>query len=469
MASVSRKKLSDLILDEPIDFVVTALILSKTDPNIFQQKESTEQRGVILFTIRDGKKSITNCKCWASKEKIEEYHRKFNINDVIDIICARVVPIRNNEQEQHFQPTVTLPFQLVLNEGIGFIEEHVGDTKELLSLSRLSIRPLSSVLNLSDISSTNVNFKGHYVDLLVIIALMKPVKEVRAKSGYPLKCLELVVIDKSLPSGMVLTIWNSSWIERSQKNWKQMKTILHLIDARVGYQEFHKTTTLGLSSRSLVFENPVGKEMEVLAEYANNTPSVDLDIFGRSLRDTLPDPSSIKTPMTVRQIYDHAEASTKEESDEFTAVLLATVTKLDLDGYTSVIAKKCQSCGHRMLRDQYICDNEQCQMSFSFNYSGDKFTRFIDINIHFSDHTGTLVESRITGAIADQIFKTTTDEFVRSNDKQKETLKWKFLLERFEVKLLVKKPTPVRQNLYVQVIDMQKLSLKEFSERIAVY
>ncbi|XP_055904904.1 protein hold'em [Eupeodes corollae] len=471
MANIARRKLSELCVEETTDFVVTVLILSKTDPNIFQQRDSPEQRGVILFTIRDSRKCITNCKCWASKEKIEEYHRKFTIYDVIDIICARVVPTRgDNQQEQHFQPTVTLPFQLVLNEGVGFIEEHVGDVKDLLSLCKLSIRPLSTVLNLSDINSTNVNFRGHYVDLLVIIALMKPIKEVRAKSGYPLKCLELVVTDKSLPSGMVMTIWNSSWIERSQKNWKQMKTILHLIDVRVGYSEFHKTTTLGLCSRSVVFEDPLGKEMESLAEYATSAASIDLDIFSGSARESLPDPSSITTLMTVRQIYDHAvKTSPKDDSESFTAVLLATVTKFDLDGFISVIAKKCQSCGQRILRDQFVCDNDQCQMSFSFNYSGDKFVRFIDLNIHLSDHTGTLVESRLSGAIAEQLLKVKTEDFLQCSDTEKAHLKWKFLLERFEVKLLIKKPTPVRQSLFVQVIDMQNMSLKEFSERIVVY
>lgn len=45
--------------------------------------------------------------------------------------------------------------------------------------------------------------------------------------------------------------------------------------------------------------------------------------------------------MTVRQIYDHAvKTSPKDDSESFTAVLLATVTKFDLDGFISVIAKK---------------------------------------------------------------------------------------------------------------------------------
>lgn len=285
MANISRKALNELSI-ESSDIVITAVILSKTDPNVFQLKESTEYRSVSLFTIRDSKRYITNCKCWGSKDKIEDYHRKFNIHDVIDIIYPRVVPIRDNQQE--FQPIVTLPYQLVLNEGIGCIEKHLGDIKDITTLCRLSIRPLSSVLNLADINSTNVNFKGHYVDLLVAVAVMKPVKEVRAKSGYPLKCLELVVIDRSLPSGMVLTIWNSGWIQRSQQYWKPLKTVLHLIDVKVGYSEFHKTTTLGLSSRSLMFENPIGKEMEKVAEYAATAPGIDMDIFARYVRD-LPD------------------------------------------------------------------------------------------------------------------------------------------------------------------------------------
>ena len=44
--------------------------------------------------------------------------------------------------------------------------------------------------------------------------------------------------------------------------------------------------------------------------------------------------------MTIRQIYDTAESDSNNDNDQFTALLYAVVTHLDLDGYSRILSKK---------------------------------------------------------------------------------------------------------------------------------
>lgn len=91
------------------------------------------------------------------------------------------------------------------------------------------------------------------------------------------------------------------------------------------------------------------------------------------------------------------------------------------------------------------------------------------MNVHFSDQTGTLVEARLTDAIAERILGVTCVEYLERNEKELEKLKWSFLLNHFKVKLLIKKPTMLRRKLVIIIIDMKSVDLEELSKNIQVY
>lgn len=127
------------------------------------------------------------------------------------------------------------------------------------------------------------------------------------------------------------------------------------------------------------------------------------------------------------------------------------------------------SCYRLINGDQDVCEFDQCQMSFSFNFTGEKFDYYFNINIQLSDHTGTLIETRLNSTVAERILAINVNDFRNLNDKQKEELKWRFLMEQFKVKLVVKKKTAVRKNLSILVVDMHKITLEEVSKQIVAY
>lgn len=102
-------------------------------------------------------------------------------------------------------------------------------------------------------------------------------------------------------------------------------------------------------------------------------------------------------------------------------------------------------------------------------HSGARFEHFFNINIHLSDQTGTLLETRLSGGVAEHLLGLKADAFPQLPEPKKTQLKWRFLLKYFEVKLLVRKPAAMRKNLAVIVVDMQLISLARLIEKISVF
>lgn len=305
MNNKPKKKTSELILKklndlepETCNALVVALVLTKTEPNIFLTKNDTQYKGVMNFTIRDSKQHLVNCKFWGPREKVEEYNEKIKIGDIVDVISPKVMSIKmdaNDSKQPRYQPLATLPITLVLNDGQGFLEKHnyhdLDNYQAIKHLWRQPHKPLYAVLNLADVKSSfrDTNTQTLHTDFLVVVGLIRPLREIKAsKDGKLRKCLELVVFDQSLPSGMILTVWHQEWIERAQQFWQPMKTILHLIDIKVTYSDFYKGCVLGFTSRSLIYENPVGQECQMLIKFAESVPKTPFELFAQTNSDTLP-------------------------------------------------------------------------------------------------------------------------------------------------------------------------------------
>ncbi|EDW66183.2 protein hold'em [Drosophila virilis] len=474
-------------------FACVALIIAKSEPNVFLDKLSSEQRGVICFTLRDTRLHIANCKCWGSKASVEEYTAMLQIGDIVDIVGAKVMAITppnmpglcEQQQQQRYQPRGTLSCALVVNEGHGYLVKHNGNDASIVQPLRQLIhvphKPLSSALKLADVRCAAPGAEQRpavYVDLLVAVAAVRPVRELKRKLATGvgnatrlLHCLELVVIDISCADGMVFTIWHPDWIRRAQY-WQPRKTLLHLIDVRLSHSQFYGCPVLSLASCTLIYEQPLPQSVEcqALLTFAASTPLQTYDIFAQTDLEQLPAAEHIQTQMSVRQIYARAEGELQDATSEhFTAVLYALVTKFDLDGLAASISKKCKACNRLIPNSRSDCDNESCLLEFSLGHSGAHFEHFFNINIHLSDQTGTLLETRLSGGVAEHLLGLKADAFPQLPEPKKTELKWRFLLKYFEVKLLVRKPAAMRKNLAVSVVDMELISLAKLIEKISVF
>lgn len=296
MAGVVHKKIAELNA-ELKNALITAIVLTKTTPNMFLARDSHEFRGVMSFTLRDSKRHIINCKVWGTKELVTEYNRKFKIYDIIDVITPCIVPTLVYDKSTladnvRFEPLPTVPFLLVLNEGQGRLDNNnhrdMDVFRELHNLRRVPHKPLCSVLKLQDVrcGMQESSVKEQFVDLLVLVAAQRPVKEVRSKrSGEALSCLELIVIDSSYSDGVILTIWQVDWIQRAQQYWEGMHTVLHLIEVKLSYSEFYKSTTLSFTGRTLAYENPIDQEVNALMQFATTVASKPWDSLAYTLNN----------------------------------------------------------------------------------------------------------------------------------------------------------------------------------------
>uniref|UniRef100_A0A1A9VG56 MEIOB-like N-terminal domain-containing protein n=1 Tax=Glossina austeni TaxID=7395 RepID=A0A1A9VG56_GLOAU len=471
------KKLSELHPDIS-NALVIALVVNKTEPNIFTAKNDTQYRGVMNFTIRDSEQHIINCKVWDRQEKVLHYYENVKLGDIVDIICPKITLYQEKKdvKQPSYQPLATLPITLILTEGEGYLEKHsyhdLNSYSKIRQLWRLPHKPLHGVLNLADIKTSNNNIKtqSFFFDFLVMVGSVKPLREFKTPRDNKLKrCLEMVVFDKSSPGGVLLTIWQRDWIERALEFWKPLHTILHLIDFKVSYSDFYKSCTLSLTRRSLIYENPYGQETQALAQFASTMSKTDFEAVNQIQIETLPKPEDVCTIMTVKQIYDRIQGSLIDDKQQFTAVLYAMITKFNLDLPNFLINKRCKSCHRFIPKEKSACDSEKCLLEFSFGHSGDNYETFFNINVRLSDHTGTLIEAALTDSIASRLLGLNTTEFLKLKDEQLDKLKWSFLMDYFEVKVVIRKPSISRKKLMILVLDMRAIELDELSKIITVF
>ncbi|KAH8387561.1 hypothetical protein KR093_007831 [Drosophila rubida] len=463
-------------------FCTVALIIAKSEPYVFCDKLSSEKRGVINFTLRDTRRHIANCKCWGSEESVQEYNAILQLGDVIDVVGAKVMAItlNNSLNEQLYQPRGTLSCALVVNEGHGYLVKHSSEDlvtlQTLRQLAQQSHTAHSAALKLSDVrlmAPGNELRSSAFVDLLVVVAAMRPVRQLKRKQAARngttlLHCLELVVIDASFPAGMLFTTWHPDWIRRAQR-WQPGKTLLHLIDVRVAYSQFHGCAVLSHASCTLIYENPqpLGGDVQALLGFIGQRAVYNFDLLLQDDLENLPKPSEIQTQMTVRQIYTRAEGDMQDAtSGQFTAILYAMASKFDIDGLGTYINKN-KSC-HRLIpnnRDE--CGNEHCQLEFEYN--NERIEKFFNINMQLSDQTGTLIEAHLSGDIATHLLGVNPEAFELLSERKKSELKWRFLLKYFKVKLVVKKATAMRKNLAIFVVDMQLIEMEELIKKMAAF
>ncbi|KAH8338881.1 hypothetical protein KR074_009034 [Drosophila pseudoananassae] len=485
-------------------FNTVALIVSKTTPTYFADKTDGSQRGVLTITVRDGLYHYTNCKCWGPVPWVQDYVHKLEIGKVVLICNAKITAVNQAVDptgEQRYDPKGTLIGDLSINEGYGSIKPYVPHVSEdvghFYALEHMLHRPMKSMVNaikLMDVLSRFVTEnKVHFVDIVVVVAVVRPLRHVRATGTHHtyaqpnvLDCLEVVVSDPSHPEGMLLTIWQEDWIQRGQK-WKPLQTVLHLVDVKVSYSMYHKFPTFSHVSCTLITEDPhpptaeVNKLMEFAAslkfysfeylaipeimcplpyrEYPINDASECLisHILYRAAEN-------ITHVMNVKTIYSRSKGFLQDPSVlSFTAVLRALVSALDLDGLASTLTRQCPNCYRFVPRCLMQCPTEHCEFGAEDSDNA-PWIHHYNITIHFSDQTGTLMEGRLAGLAAERVLGVSASDFVRMTEREKGILKWTFLLRHYEAKLMVLKPMRMRNNMIAVVVDMYQVPMYNLCE-----
>lgn len=132
-------------------------------------------------------------------------------------------------------------------------------------------------------------------------------------------------------------------------------------------------------------------------------------------------------------------------------------------------------CNRRINRDALQCETEDCVIQGSSYetvitpYGAAPYKDTYEISMHVSDHTGSLEMCNLSSSAAERILAMTATRFLELSEIEWGQLKWRLLLERCKVKVLVKLKTPIRFNTTVTVLDCVKADSADVFANIKAY
>ncbi|CAH1109944.1 unnamed protein product [Psylliodes chrysocephalus] len=440
--------------------LIVGIIIGKQKPRKYLDTKSPVAglyRAVWNFTLRDSVRDYINVTYWGSTEVIFQVNDKFHTRDVVEIINP-IINVRNlNDHGEQYRPMVTSPYSLTLNEKSSIIR-HEGNISEYLQLLKLPTKPIAGFLPLRDIHNNGAAITD-FVNILVIVKGLGPIRTCNSRTNNETFTIRTVeVFDHTSPS-LKVDIWENDIIQRSD-HWRPRNTALFMTDLKIAWSNFQRQFIAKVTGRTIVTENPESKEAQKLLIYAKMAPIETFDILDQ-LITSLPNPNTIQDVMTVRQVHDKMNIFSAEK--QFTVLLYSFISEFDLDGLSRTLLIKCGKCKVEIKTSK--CENSECPTVYENELVDPEFN--FDIRVNVTDHTGTLMNCRLSGHAAEETLGCTAREFSNLSDEEKQMLKWKYLMERCAVYVAV---------LFVghqkPVISILKIRLEnplEAIQKIAVY
>lgn len=101
--------------------------------------------------------------------------------------------------------------------------------------------------------------------------------------------------------------------------------------------------------------------------------------------------------------------------------------------------------------------------------TSDATYKVYDLRLDFSDHTGSLTNCRLLNVEAEQAFGVSAEKFDEFSWSEKCGLKWKFLMERCRVKVVVCKRTIYRPYSFIRIVEMKLADPKDVQSNIRIF
>ncbi|KAG5897442.1 hypothetical protein JTB14_002703 [Gonioctena quinquepunctata] len=462
--SVALQKVNLRTLHPYLDnILVVGIIIGKQRPHQFLDTKAPVHvyKGVWNFTIRDSPQDYINVTYWGPSEVIFQANDKFHTGDVIELINPRISIRTLNDYGEQYRPMVTSPYNLTLTEKSS-IGHHEGMSLNYLPLLNFPTKPLAGFLPLRDIHNSGTSIKD-YIDVLAVVRGLGQIRTIKSTSSETLPVRTVEVFDHTSPN-LKIEIWEPDIIRRSEK-WKPRFTAIFFTDLKVQWSNFQRQFIAKVTSRTIVTENPEGREVQLLLNFAKNAPIETFEIVDQMIT-TLPDPCTIQDVMSVKQIQDKINLSFQEgksANKQFTALLFAFVSTLDLDGLSRTLMITCGRC--KMPIKGSNCENTECPTVFENEVVDPEFK--FDIRITLSDHTGTLTNCQFRGGVVEEALGCTARDFSNMSDDEKAMLKWKYLMERCAIYLAVL--FVGSQNPVISVLHIRLADPTEVGRRLPVY
>ncbi|KAE8741411.1 hypothetical protein FOCC_FOCC013051 [Frankliniella occidentalis] len=369
------------------------------------------------------------------------------------------------------------PFQLTLTEGSSEIQHHyLPDAQHFQSLIHVPTKQSSDITPLRDIKSSGDLMQGNYVNILVAVQNVQRVRQLKLQDGSQIECREIVVFDRT-SNGLSVQLWDKEIIYQASQ-WKPRETILFIADIILKWSGYRNASSPTVNSKTIITVDPQTEDAECLRAYARAAPlqpSAIIDYLTSNITDASHLASSIRNVLSVRTVLSRGWADVKnsvsEDEQQFTALVYAVVTHLDLH-HDNVVQLKwyenysaIASC-NKVTSVENSCSNLDCPVE----QGSETFVprRMFNIRIDLSDHTGTLKGCRLTAETAETVLGCTVLEFGSMTDQQKDILKWNFLMERCAARILVLKASHERRQPYISLISCSIADISEVAAKIPI-
>nr|CAH7754922.1 unnamed protein product [Callosobruchus chinensis] len=265
--SLRRVKLRELFPD--IDgILVIGIIIGKQRPRKFLDRKSPVDSYIAVwnFTLRDSPCEYINVSFWGSTEVVFQANDRFHTGDVVEIVNPKIRLRSLNDQGEQYRPMVTSPYNLQLNERSNIVLHEGPVISAYRKLLQLPTKPLAGYVTIKDVHSRGASIKDLKVDILAVVKSLGNIRTVKARSSETLQVRTIEVFDHTSP-----------------KKWKPRSTVLFLTDLHVQWSVYQREFVVKVTSCTIVTENPVGREAQILLEYAKDAPVETTEIVDHLL------------------------------------------------------------------------------------------------------------------------------------------------------------------------------------------
>lgn len=249
-----------------------------------------------------------------------------------------------------------------------------------------------------------------------------------------MKTMRKVHLMDATVDAITMTVWHTGYHDRMDR-WQPFETILHLVDVSASFSDFERTTSLTLTSRTIIIENPTNstRSME-LQVYLQMLSEHQLDVLKQAHSTAAIDEASITEVYTVKRILDQLERDDHSGGTKGIAALVyGVITKF---GINSAIVKCCAHCNRFLTRDRDRCANETCN-AMAVTNGGPHYTDRIYMPVSFADHSGTL-NGRMMDEHAEHLLGYSGAELKLMPEEEIDSIYEQYILQRFAIKVIVK-------------------------------
>ncbi|XP_068618665.1 meiosis-specific with OB domain-containing protein [Battus philenor] len=387
MAGVQRICLNNLNINLKNSLII-GIIIAKNSPRIFgSKKKSGDSRGVLSFTLRDSEIDTINVDVWGSEYFVITFYERFFVGDVVEISSAKIM-LKSGDNET-FRPQVSSPFFLSINEGSSDVSIFDGDTfSSYLPLLHIPSKVSAGYCGLAEVMKFTEGNDTIYVDLLVVVKSVQPVKTIKTNAGVEMSVRGVEIVDNTTPAPLYLDMFDLDTIQRAEK-WRALESVLFVADARLSWRG--RGVRVQVCARSVITHQPHTPDAEALRLYVRNQAG------GGEAAAWAAWSGERACAASVAQIRDRLAAGIP-----FCASLHALLTHLDLSDLVTTI-------------------------------------NIEELKVRFADHTG-----EITARLPVNILKDTlghsVEELKAMPADELAGIRWKILLEQCNAKLAVTPP-----------------------------